>query len=808
MNNGVRTGIFLCECGKAVGDRIDMAELKDQLKGESVASIQSHPQYCLSAGLAELVETVETQGLNRVLLGACSDRIMKKKFSTALKDFGFLESQIELVNLKDHVALVHDEPKTALTRKAAALLSGGIASLEHLELQSPAQVRLQGPVLIMGGGISGFEAARKLARNHVESILFSDAGNTDEILATLPVKYPGSRLYFGEMETLLNDVFANPLVTFMPSRSVEYIDGHVGNYRLGLKQPDGSIQETAGCVVIMALDRKFIPGKDGYAGSDGNVIDQLEFEDLLARESVPSGRIVFWVNGRNANGQGVQELSALAAWHNSRFLAERYKAAPVVLYPDDIRLPLTGADLIEARSKGIEFQTYNPNIRPVVHSGLLNFVNPQDHISHEIKWDTLVVSSTLGPLTVEAWDLMRYLPVYSDEARLKSSPMKVKPEQEPVKWTILAGSAVEPCSLNEALQQGKRAARKVLSIRRKTRDGELAAPLLSVTVDQELCEGCGLCREICPCGAVENVRPGTAPVARQVDPHSCAGCGTCVAACPYGAMKLQNNSNQQLEARVRAIISRMEKTDVLGFACSWGGQGAAELAAARKLTYPSKLFMVPVRCLGTIDPTILSMAFLNGANFIMLAGCPPTSSCHFGYGVDHTWFRVNLIKKLMSMSGLESERISLGYVDVNEPEAFVGMVNSFLDVADRIGPIDRNEERRKRLLAAHATLNMPRMRWVLGACLRRPSELEIPEDHFDGVSFDEVVESVLREEFMASRIVAVLRDGVLNPPEIASALGERAEKVSPILLDLEKDGRVVIREWKNRYPLYALSAPM
>ena len=211
--------------------------------------------------------------------------------------------------------------------------------------------------------------------------------------------------------------------------------------------------------------------------------------------------------------------------------------------------------------------------------------------------------------------------------------------------------------------------------------------------------------------------------------------GSCAAACPYEAMKLLNNSSQQLEARIRAILPRMQGNDALAFVCSWGGQGAAELAAMKGLSYSSRVYLIPVNCLGSIDPTILSMAFLNGANGILLAGCPPTASCHYGYGVDHTWHRVYLMKKLLDMSGVERKRINLGYVDVNQPDGFVRMVDSFLDNLDRMGPVDRSEDRKKKLLAAHATMHRPRVRWVLGVSLRRPTEQEFPGDQYNsGIS--------------------------------------------------------------------------
>ncbi len=805
MKNGVRTGIFLCQCGRQIADRVDLAALESRLEGtEGVVSIQSHPRYCISSGLAELKEAVQKQNLNRVLLGACSDRIMKKKFSRALEDSGFLESQIELTNLRDHVALAHKEPKAELTLKAAALLSGGAASLRLLEPTPPIRVDLSGPALILGGGISGFEAARELAHFKMESVLFSEFHTPDEVLGKLPRAYPGSRLYRADLKSLLNEVFSNPLVTIVQDCPPAYLNGRVGNYSLGLEQPDGSVREIGGSAIIFALDREFVEGEKLVPGGGGRVIDQIEFEDRLARGNVEPCKTVFWVNGDG--GTTARKLSALSAWRNCQYLIDKYpKVTPAMLYPSDIRPPLTGAELRAAANQGIEFHEYKPALHPVVQSQRLTYISSRDQMDHEIPWETLVLSAVPGPLSAKALGLSRYVRIFANDTGLKEPPLKVKPEQEPVKWPFLTGSAHEACDLNEALQQGKRAAREVIRLRERAQNGGLASPLIVVSVDKDLCDGCGLCSEICTCGGVENEKPVPGRIIRKVDPHTCDGGGSCAAACPYEAMKVLNNSTQQLEARVRTVVSHMKETDVLGFACSWGGQGAAELAAIRKLTYPSRVFILPVRCLGTIDPTILTMAFLNGASFIMLAGCTPTSSCHYGHGVDHTWSRVSLVKKLLTLSGLERQRIALGYVDVNEPEAFVRMVNSFLGEADRMGPVDRTEAMRKRLFAAHTTLHRPRVRWVLGAGLRRPSEGEFPESQINPIEFDETVQDVIDEEYLAARIIGALREAELDPPQIAEALNERTVKVSSILDELRKDGRIVVSQRRRRYPVYALA---
>lgn len=62
--------------------------------------------------------------------------------------------------------------------------------------------------------------------------------------------------------------------------------------------------------------------------------------------------------------------------------------------------------------------------------------------------------------------------------------------------------------------------------------GSVSHPLKAV-VDTRKCTACGLCRDVCPVGAVTIDRTAV------IDRAACTGCGKCVAGCPRGAVVLK-----------------------------------------------------------------------------------------------------------------------------------------------------------------------------------------------------------------------------------------------------------------------------
>jgi coenzyme F420-reducing hydrogenase delta subunit/ferredoxin len=804
MKTESKIGVFLCECGGKISGRIDLQEVRELTRYEPWAHFETSPYPCLAPGLETIRKQVQDKGLDRIMVAGCSSRIMKKRFTNGLAAVGIQRHQIEMVNLKDHVALVHEAGPQELARKAAALISGGLASLRLLEPYEPVSLPFEGPALILGGGVSGFAAARELARHGLESVVFSKALEAERVLEELHWTFPGCRIFCGDLGEFLREVFTSPKIKIMPDQPIDYIVGGVGDYHVGLRQPDNTITEVNGAAIIVALDREFAPPEIAHIGGGERVLDLLDLEEQLVEGEFKPGKVLFWVNSPQ-HGKDAQELATMAAWRDSLLLAREHpQVQPTVLYPANIALPLAGADLVEARAHGIGLMSYAPEVHPVVQSGYLSFVSPADNLEHEVEWDTLVVPGVPGDPGAKAQELLRWLPIYPENGgRLQKSHIKFWPDQVPDESLFFTGSAGGLCDLNDVLQQGKNAARGVLRLREKALEGKLVSPVV-VHVDKDLCEGCGLCTEICPCGGVEHVKPGSGPVPREVDNHLCSGGGTCAATCPYEAVKILNNTAQQLEARLKAMMARMQENDILGFVCGWGGLASAEQAAIKGVAYPSGIYLVPVNCLGSIDPFILSMAFLNGVKGIMLAGCTPKHSCHYHFGVDHCWYRVNAMKKLLSLAGLERRRISIGYVEVNEPNSFARMVESHMESLGKLPPLPQDEKSKAKLWAIHATLHRPRVRWVLGTSLRRPAEKEFPGSQFNAVEADETMLDVLKEEFLASRILKALSDQPLNPPGIARLMDEPVKNITPLLPDMANEGRIALQGWEGGYPVYAV----
>jgi len=794
MSEKCKIGVFLCECGKRIAPLVDLKGLRKKLEGEdSVSHVDIEPYTCLRPGLDSLKAAIKDQGLNRVVVAGCEARILLKKLENELVDVGIEAGQIDMVNLRDHVAQVHDLEPEEMAAKGFKLIKAAVAGLDALESTPKELVSWNGPVMILGGGIATYAAAQELVRRGIECVIAVATDDWEDEIRMLHEHYPGERHYYDRLEAILREVDASPLVRRITVGNLTKLIGRTGDFQATFTDLDDELPRVHQVGAIIAcLDGQMLNQGTNFGHDGTNVICHTEAEEMLWTQGVPEGKVVFWVNDYEAGHSDFAYLAARSAWAMSRYMREHSPNTQVtIMYNHQMSIPLSAGERRLSRDIGIQWVPYDGSLRPTVQHGYLTYCDPNSHTEEEMPWDKLVLSPRRS-VGKEVTDTAKVLGLEVREGQfLEHEHAKVRPEMRGREEAILAGSARYPCDLHEALRQGRRAAIKTAELVEKANRGELYAPRMVCVVDASKCIGCGLCKEICDCGGIEPVDGMGGGVPRHVDPLVCTGGGTCAAACPYHALTLQNNTLAQREARVAGLVGALAPGDVLSFGCGWGGLAAADNAGVKGLKYDPRMHMLGVSCIGQLDPSVMARAFVEGAPGLLLIGCPP-EGCHHSYGVDHTWSRVTMIKKLLQFGGFDRRRIALAHSDLNEPEEFIRTVEAFVHTIADLGPIEQTPDNQEKLKALYATVNNPRVRWVIGATLRRPWEDVYPGDQRNALAFDKDLVGILMEEYLRARVTNVLQteNRPLKLQDLAGTIQEEPQRVMESLHEMVAEGLV------------------
>ena len=136
---------------------------------------------------------------------------------------------------------------------------------------------------------------------------------------------------------------------------------------------------------------------------------------------------------------------------------------------------------------------------------------------------------------------------------------KLRPVESPTAGIFLAGCCQGPKDIPETVAQSSGAAAKAICLLVKD---TLKTNPCTAHPNENMCNGCGQCINVCPYGAISYVDkdfrgPNRTTITRhvsQVNTAMCQGCGACTVACPSGAMDLHGFSNSQILAEVDAVL--------------------------------------------------------------------------------------------------------------------------------------------------------------------------------------------------------------------------------------------------------------
>lgn len=125
---------------------------------------------------------------------------------------------------------------------------------------------------------------------------------------------------------------------------------------------------------------------------------------------------------------------------------------------------------------------------------------------------------------------------------------------------------------------------------------------------------------------------------------------------------------------------------IVAFLCTWCSYTGADTAGIARLKSPANLRAIRVPCSGRVSPELVMKAFDEGADGVLVLGCH-IGECHYDTGNHRAAKRLPLLDTLMSMVGLEPERLHLDWVSASEGERFSRITTEYVEKVRALGPI-------------------------------------------------------------------------------------------------------------------------
>jgi quinone-modifying oxidoreductase, subunit QmoB len=251
-----KLGVYICG-GCSIGEGLDLEKLSQVATKEYKAPVcKTHPALCGEEGVGLIKQDIETDGVNTVVIAACSGRVKFDVF-----DFG-PANIVERVNIREQVVWTHDWTKKVQVKSkdeegnelvkeeeqpdedtqmlAQDYLRMGIVKANKTSLPEPFIEEFTKKILVIGGGITGLTSALEAANTGYDvTITERDpqlGGYAAKQRKQIPTKAPYSELEPTKIQEKIQEIMNHPRITVKTGVEIARISGAPGMFDVSFKQ--------------------------------------------------------------------------------------------------------------------------------------------------------------------------------------------------------------------------------------------------------------------------------------------------------------------------------------------------------------------------------------------------------------------------------------------------------------------------------------------------------------------------------------------------------------------------------------------
>ncbi|MDR2387571.1 MAG: FAD-dependent oxidoreductase [Deltaproteobacteria bacterium] len=566
-----RIGVFICHCGINIASVVNVPEVVDYAKNLPFVELCENNLFtCSSDTQTKIKDAIIEHNLNRVVVASCSPRTHEVMFRETLAQAGLNKYLFEMANIRDQDSWVHQKEPVKATQKAKDLVRGAVAKAALLEPMYQTKMGLTREALVVGGGVAGLNSALSIAELGFPVHLLE---RSDTLGGNAHKLFSREKDIRGYVKDLIAQVEANKLVTIYKNTVPKSSAGFMGNFETVCEGPKGEFTVKHGVTVLAAGGHAHEP-KSYLYGQNHRVMLSLDVDELLATSDPiitrPKTTFAFiqCVESREEARPFCSKICCTHSIESALTILDRNPEAIIYILYRDVRTYGFREELyLEARSRGVRFIRYDTDSYPVVTEaspgGPLK-ITVIDHVLKRplaIEADYLTLASGIDPTPMREEIVEVFKGQLTAEGFLLEAHMKLMPVDLATHGQYLCGLAHYPKPLEETIAQSKASAARAAGI--------LAKPYIMVggvvaVVDPEKCAVCCTCVRACPVSVPKIVRNEEDEALRGhafMEPAICQGCGVCVSECPGKAIKLQFFTDEQLLAKIAAMVEEPQAAE-------------------------------------------------------------------------------------------------------------------------------------------------------------------------------------------------------------------------------------------------------
>ena len=739
-------GVFFCTgCDIGEGVAIEKVQQAAEEKGK-VKHCQTHACLCSPEGVAGISSAIDENGLDGILIAACSPRVKADLFNFDRKKIA-----LERASLREQCVWSHEPGHEDTQMLAEDLVRMGVARLSAELLPGDLDEKIDRTVLVVGAGLAGLNASVAAAGLGHPVVLVEAkdhlGGYLADVTKVVPEHPPYTTPAPNPVADLVLQVEANDSIQVHKSTKIESIKGQPGQFAVKLAGPAGAAEITVGAIVQATGADPYDASKltkFGF-GASKDVVTSHDMERFLKEGQLkrPSDgktpkSIVFVQCAGSRDAEHLSYCSAECCATSVKQVAAIHEIDPeidcTVVYKD-LRTPaqLERFYLAVQDQPGSLFM--RGDVSKVSANGTLA-VEVAGNVPDEnliVDADLVVLATGMVPHAADGTAIRafvdakkRFATTESDQQREQAAQTieKLKahenteilnlayrqgPDLPALEYgfadshyicfpyetrrtgVYAAGTMRAPMDSSQAAEDGWGAAMKAVQNIRSNERGEAVHPRAGdVSIADfalQRCTQCKRCTEECPFGSIDEDEKGTP----KYNPLRCRRCGICMGACPERIISFPEASVESIASMIKSVEvpdELDEKPRILVFMCENDAIPALDEAARQRLRWNPWIRIVPVRCLGSVNTVWVADSLSSGFDGVMMIGCKKGDDyqCHYMDGSELAAKRMTNVSETLDRLALESERLKVVELAHDEFGRVLEIIEEFAETIEEVGP--------------------------------------------------------------------------------------------------------------------------
>jgi len=672
-------GVFVCS-GCDIGASVKLEGFEALAKEHGASSYACRDCLCSPDSIEELNRKVAAGEVNRLVLAACSPRAKTDEFR-----FDPTKVVVERVSLREQVAYSQPSLEEDTQMLAEDLLRMGLARAAKLTLPKPIQETLDRTVLVVGGGLSGMQAALASARMGHPVLLIERKNNLGGHLAKLRDVAPGcvpyTELHANKIEQLVGEVQGDASIRVLLGARIKEITGQPGKFAVSIETSGGAVQSHKVGSIVQATGARPYDAQRlshlGY-GRSPDVLTSIELEAQLAQGKLsrPSNggspkRVVFIQCAGSRDAAHLSYCSSECCATTLKQVAAIHRDFPktdcVVVFRD-MRAP----GQLEHFYRTVQEQRNSLFLRGVAETavdGARIVVKVTETLIGEdvtIDADLVVLAVGMVPNSADGeairalTDAKKRVERNESETQVEQASKIVESLRQHQDTEILnlgyrqgpdlpvlgygfsdshyicfpyetrrtgiyaAGTVRAPMDAAQATEDGWGAALKAVQCIRAAERGEAVHPRAGdIGVADFFLQRCTQCKR-CTEECPFGALDEDDKGTPQYNQLRCRRCGICMGACPERIVSFPDYSVDAVASMIKAIKVPEEdegKPRIVALLCENDALPALDDSARERAKWNPWVRIIPVRCLGAVNIVWIADALSGGIDGVLLVGC-------------------------------------------------------------------------------------------------------------------------------------------------------------------------------------------